>query len=169
MQDYSYLGDLTNSATGQKYQQGVEFDLNEWNTRWCVTPEFPGGTWAYFVCISSNGTPVFPYNIARTFFGTPTGNTTTLGETVTTNFLGGANTTLKLSQPSVSNHIVTLTWSATEGGTYRVESTPNFTTWTTNATGTNAVLNRATYSGAASGSNQFFRVTRTALATFDPN
>ena len=169
LEDNAYLGDLTNSATGSNFVLGVDFDLNEWNTRWCVTPEFPGGTWAYFVNISSNGAPVYPYNIARTFFGTPTGTTTTLGEAVTTNFLGGASAPMRFSQPVVSNNLVTLIWSATEGGTYRVESTPNFTTWTTNATGTNAVLNRASYSGPASGTTQVFRVTRAALATYDPN
>ena len=69
-----YLGDLG-------LTMGVDFDLNEWNARFCVTPEFPGGTWAYFVCISSNGAPVYPYNIGRQFYGTPTGaNVTTLTE-----------------------------------------------------------------------------------------
>ena len=162
LEDNDYLGDLgvlpgTNT-----------FDLDEFNGRWCVTPEFPGGIWAYFVNISSNGTPVFPYNVARTFFGTPTGNTTTLAETVTTNFLGGANSRLRLSPPVLSNNVVTLTWSAAEGGTYRVESTPNFTTWTTNTVATNAVLNRGSTSVMGNGSNQFFKVTRTALATYDP-
>jgi hypothetical protein len=30
----------------------VDFDLDEYNGRWCVTPEFPNGTYAYFVAIS---------------------------------------------------------------------------------------------------------------------
>ena len=169
LEDNAYLGDLFNPGTGSAFVLGVDFDLNEWNTRWCVTPEFPGGTWAYFVNISSNGTPVFPYNVARTFFGTPTGSATMLTETVTTNFLGGANSTLRLARPAVSNNVVTLTWSAAEGGIYRVESTPNFTTWTTNVTSTNATLNRGTTSVTGNGSNQFFKITRTALATYDPN
>ena len=62
MEDNDYLGDL-----GQT--QGVQFGLDEYNGRWCVTPEFPGGTYAYFVCISSNGAPVYPYNIGRAFYG----------------------------------------------------------------------------------------------------
>jgi len=169
LEDKAYLGDLTNSLTGQKYQQGVDFDLNEWNTRWCVTPEFPAGTWAYFTSIASNGTPVFPYNIGRTFFGNATGNTvTSFGETVTTNFVGGGNLTSTLAAPVVSNSIVTLSWSASEGGTYRVEATTNLTSWTTNASGLAAVLNQGTTTTAAT-TKQFFRVARTALATYDTN
>src|SRR6185295_14237560 len=55
LEDNVYLGDVTNSATSQPFRHGVDFDLNEWNVRWCVTPEFPNGTFAYFVCITSNG------------------------------------------------------------------------------------------------------------------
>ena len=58
MEDNDYLGD-------HGYVQGVDFDLEEYNGQWCVTPEFPNGTYAYFVSISSNGTPTFPYNIGR--------------------------------------------------------------------------------------------------------
>jgi hypothetical protein len=163
VEDNDYLGDLGRT-------QGVDFDLNEYNVRWCMTPEFPGGIWAYFVTITTNGAPAFPYNLGRSFFGTPSGSAVaSVSEAVTTNFVGGASAEMRFSKPVVSNNVVTLMWSATEGGTYRVESTPNFTTWTTNATGTNAVLNRANYSGPASGTNRFFRVTRTGLATYDPN
>jgi hypothetical protein len=170
LEDNSYLGDLTNSATGLLYQLGVDFDLNEWNTRWCVTPEFPSGTWAYFTCLTTNGLPAFPYNISRTFFGNPTGNNvTTLTEAVTTNFVGGANAALSLAAPVVSNNVVTLTWSATEGGTYRVEAAGSFDAWTTNAAGVVAVKNQGSLTTPNTGTNQFFRVTRTALAAYDTN
>lgn len=53
MEDNDYLGDL-----GQVL--GTDFDLNEYNVRFCVTPEYPEGTWAYFVCIEETGTPIFP-------------------------------------------------------------------------------------------------------------
>jgi len=161
MEDKDYLGDLG-------YTQGVDFDLNEWNTRWCVTPEFPSGTWAYFVAINADGSPAYPYNIGRSYFGTPTGGTTTLAETVTTNFLGGPNLAATLNKPAVNNGIVSLTWSATEGGTYRVECTTNFATWTTNATNIAATLNNGGYTNASTDSAKFYRVARTALATYDP-
>jgi len=162
MEDNDYLGDL-----GQT--QGVNFDLDEYNGRWCVTPEFPGGTYAYFVCISSNGTPVFPYNIGRSYYGSPTGAAvTTLAETVTTNFVGGPKLSATLNKPAVNNGTVTLTWSAIEGGTYRVESSTNLTSWTTNVTGIAAVLNTGSNTTASADSKKFYRVAMTGLATYDP-
>ena len=169
MEDSAYLGDLINPNTGSNYVQGVDFDLNEYNARYCVTPEFPTGTWAYFVCISSNGTPVFPYNIGRCFFGNPTGAAvTSITEAVTTNFLGGPNLAPVLSRPSMNNGTVTLTWSATEGGTYRVDSTTNFSGWSTFASGVPAVLDAASCTNASPDKAKFFRVARTSLATYDP-
>lgn len=169
MEDYAYLGDLTNSATGSNYQQGVDFDLNEYNVRWCVTPEFPDGTYAYFVSIETNGTPKYPNNIGRAFFATPSGSAqTSINEAVTTNFLAGTNAPLIVNPPVVANGVVTLTWSALEGGTYRVESSTNLTAWTTNATNVSAMLNAGSYNGSASSDAAFYRVARTALATYDP-
>jgi hypothetical protein len=163
VEDNDYLGDLGRAL-------GVDFDLDEYNGRWCVTPEFPGGTYAYFVAITTNGAPAFPYNLGRSFYGNPTGNTVaSIAEAVTTNFIGGANAELRLSKPVLSNTVVTLVWSATEGGTYRVESTSTFTNWTTNAQNISAAFNRGTFSGPAEASNHFFRITRTTLATYDTN
>ena len=162
MEDNDYLGDL-----GQT--QGVQFDLDEYNGRWCVTPEFPGGTYAYFVCISSNGAPVYPYNIGRAFYGSPTGAAvTTLAETVVTNFVGGPKLSPSLNKPSVNSGNVTLTWSAIEGGTYRVESSTHLTSWTTNVTGIAAALNTGSNTRASADSNKFYRVAMTTLATYDP-
>ena len=171
MEDYAYLGDLTNSLTGSNYQKGVDFDLDEYNGRWCYTPEFPGGTYAYFVSMSTNGTPVFPNNIGRAFYGNPTGSTTTIAETVTTNFLGGANLRESLNAPSRSVNNVVLTWSAVEGGTYRVEaennlSVSNWVAFNTN-TVSGTVTGTATETNGANNSMRFYRVARTALANYD--
>jgi hypothetical protein len=169
MEDNAYLGDLVNPDTGSNFVPGVDFDLNEYNARFCVTPEFPNGTWAYFVCINSNGTPVFPYNIGRSFFGNPTGaGVTSIGETVSTNFLGGPHQAPVLNNPAWNSGVVTLTWSALEGGTYRVESTTNLHTWATNATGVAAVLDATGYTNSSPENQKFFRVVQTALAPYDP-
>ncbi len=83
LEDHAYLGDL-----GKK--QGVDFDLDECNGRFCVTPEFPQGTYAYFVAIDAEGTPEFPYNIGRAFHGDPLGGKiASISEPVVTNFAGG--------------------------------------------------------------------------------
>jgi hypothetical protein len=169
MEDKAYLGDLTNSLTGSNYVQGVDFDLDEYNGRWCVTPEFPKGTYAYFVSMSTNGTPVFPYNIGRAFYGSPTGAVvTTISETVVTNYLVGPEAAPSLNPPTAKNGAVTLTWSAAEGGTYMVVSTTNLITWTTNSTIVAAVLNAASYTNNPTDDHHFYRVAQTALATYDP-
>lgn len=161
-EDNDYLGDLGKTA-------GVDFDLNEYNCRYCVTPEYPNGTYAYFVCITSNGLPTYPYNVGKQFVGSPTGATvTSITETVTTNFVGGADSALQLVKPVVSNSVVTLVWSATEGGTYRVESSTNLSSWTTNTSSVSAVRNSGSYSSTNAESRKFFRVARTALAGYDP-
>ncbi len=161
MEDNAYLGDLG-------YTQGTDFDLDEYNGRWCVTPDFPEGVYAYFVSVSSNGVPTFPYNIGRAFHGSPTGSAqTSINESVTTNFLGESNLAPKLKTLAAGSSVVTLTWSALEGGTYRVESTTDFSTWTTNATNIAAALNTGTYSNSVSGDASFYRVARTVLASYD--
>jgi len=167
MEDYAYLGDLTNSITGANYQKGTHFDLDEYNGRWCHTPEFPQGTYAYFVSISSNGTPVFPNNIGRAFYGNPTGSTTTVAESVATNFLGGANLREVMNPPAKLGSTVVLTWSAVEGGTYRVESSTNLTPWTTNATGIAAILNTGSNTNISTDPMRFYRVNRTGIANYD--
>ncbi len=51
-------------------------DLDSHNGRFCVTPEYPGGIYAYFVTIDASLTPVYPYTLGLTYYGTvPTGNT----------------------------------------------------------------------------------------------
>ena len=171
MEDNAYLGDLTNAATGTNYQQGVDFDLDEYNGRWCVTPEFPNGTYAYFVAINSNGVPVFPYDIGRAFYGDPVGGSvSTISESVVTNFLGNTNLTSTLNSPVVNNGTVTLTWSALEGGSYEVEATTNLadsSAWTVLASGVSPNQITGGYTNVSSLGGQFYRVGRTSVASFD--
>lgn len=173
MEDNDYLGDLG-------FTLGVDFDLNEYNARWCVTPEFPAGTWAYFVCISSNGAPVYPYNIGRQFFGSPTGNNvTTLTEAVVTNFSGGPKMPLTMATPAhtPANSGLTLTWSAIDGGTYVLEATTDLAAWApvaTNAPGalTNLPASLTTrgqfFNGAVATADQrFYRARLVSTNAFD--
>lgn len=169
IEDFDYLGDLGYTQGATNNPGNVIFDLDKYNGRYCVTPEFPEGTYAYFESIQADGTPFYPYHMGRWFYGSPTGGSTTISEAVTTNFVGGANAELRLETPVVSNSVVTLTWSATEGGTYRVEASGDLSTWTTNATGVAAVFNQGSATTSAASTNQFFRVTRTGLATYDTN
>lgn len=47
------------------YYGGAE-TLDQHNGRYCVTPEFPDGTWAYFVTTDSEGEPTFPFMVGLT-------------------------------------------------------------------------------------------------------
>ena len=166
MEDNDYLGDLG-------FTPGTNtFDLDEYNGRYCVTPEFPGGTYAYFVSISSNGTPTFPYNIGRAYRGSPVGGAATLTEAVTTNFVGGPNLREAMNAPSRSGNNVVLTWSAIEGGTYRVEAENNLSVLNWGSIATNTVSGGATGSTTETNgginSMRFYRIARTALASYDP-
>ncbi|MDF2449738.1 MAG: hypothetical protein K0R26_2242 [Bacteroidota bacterium] len=59
-------------------------DLDKYNGRTCVTPEYPQGTYAYFVTIDGAGTPQFPYYIGIEYYGTPDqANIIGLGQTAT--------------------------------------------------------------------------------------
>ncbi len=165
IEDYDYLGD-------RGYTQGVDFDLNEQNVRWCLTPEFPSGTWAYFTTIHADGTPAFPYTTGRQYFGTPSGGTTTISETVTTWFHGGPSLEEVATPPSVNTATgdVTLVWSAAEGGSYLVEASGDLSDWPDIAT--NVPANGPTASIVETGAantydRRFYRVSRTSLAPFD--
>src|SRR3984957_4706595 len=165
MEDNDFLGDHGIAPGTNTY------DLDEFNGRWCVTPEFPNGTYAYFVSINSNGTPVFPYNIGRGFYGSPVGGTvSSISEIVVTNFLGNTNLTSTINSPGVDSGTVTLSWSAIEGGSYQVEATTNLANssgWTilTSNISPNQIL--GAYTNVTALNQQFYRVGRTSVASFD--
>lgn len=46
-------------------------DLDQYNGRFCVTPEYPAGTYAYFVTVDATGAAAFPYYIGITYYGVP--------------------------------------------------------------------------------------------------
>lgn len=55
MQDYEYI-----SGSGT---------LDEYNGRFCVTPEYPSGIYAYFIATDASGNPDFPYVTTGYFYG----------------------------------------------------------------------------------------------------
>ncbi len=59
-------------------------DLDDHNGRFCVTPEYPSGTYAYFVTLDATGNPAYPFVIGPTYYGTvQSGNTGPGGSHVT--------------------------------------------------------------------------------------
>ncbi|MBX7247352.1 MAG: YHYH protein [Candidatus Sumerlaeaceae bacterium] len=63
-EDYDHLADLVSTQT---------YDLDRYNGRTCVTPEYPGGTYAYFVTVKADGTPAFPNMVGGQFYGVASG------------------------------------------------------------------------------------------------
>ena len=57
VEDYKYVDNLG--------------DLDKHNGRFCITPEYPDGVYAYFATMENNGDPVFPYIIGNTYKFTP--------------------------------------------------------------------------------------------------
>jgi hypothetical protein len=76
------------------------------NGRFCITPDYPSGIYAYFVTIDASLAPTYPFVLGPTYYGTvqtgntgPTGGHNTPSGTVTTYSptTGIANTNEKLS------------------------------------------------------------------------
>jgi hypothetical protein len=124
VEDYTYTGGGT---------------LDAYNGRYCVTPEYPGGTYAYFVCVDqSTGVSAYPYLIGPSFYGTPT----TFGATSATAGPGSAPTVTitTATEPTIyqilgSNNAITVYWNAPSsngnGTILNYEySIDNGTTWT---------------------------------------
>ena len=61
------LGDLVQDYI---YDSNVG-TLDAYNGKFSVTPDYPNGTYAYFMTEDSNGNPVYPYIIGPKFYGTP--------------------------------------------------------------------------------------------------
>ncbi len=135
IEDYEYL-----STSG---------DLDEYNGRYCVTPEYPSGTYAYFLTTDDSGNPAFPYLFASQYYGivstanigpmsgkatipgavtyvTPTPTVTLSASPTTISENGGTSTiTATLSAATTSAVTVTLAYSgtATSGSDYTALTT----------------------------------------------
>lgn len=74
-EDYQY--NPTSSATPDY--------LDEHNGRFCITPEYPSGTYAYFCTVDQNWNSAYPYVVGPTFYGNKVATTvTSITETTTT-------------------------------------------------------------------------------------
>jgi hypothetical protein len=83
-------------------------DLDARNGRYCVTPEYPNGTYAYFTTLNATKLPAFPYTFFGSYYGVvQAGNTgpgsghNTISESVTT-YVGTVNGIDERAQLSVT-------------------------------------------------------------------
>ena len=61
------LGSFNNDYT-YTHKSGT---LDQNNGRFCITPDFPKGTYAYFITIDSNQVPQYPYVLGENFYSLP--------------------------------------------------------------------------------------------------
>jgi hypothetical protein len=163
VEDYAFLGDLG-------YTQGTDFDLDIYNGRFCVTPEYPNGTYAYFTTIDATGAPAFPYALGRQFYGTPSGGqVTSVTETVTTYITAGPNTPITTTVTSSSSGTV-ITWVSIEGGHYTLQGSNDNSNWTSLVTGIASGGLTTSYtvqSSTSAGSYKYYRAILTSTDTYD--
>jgi hypothetical protein len=68
--------------------------LDEHNGRFCVTPEYPNGTYAYFCTVDANWNSAYPYAVGPTYYGIRNAQkVTSITEPVTT-YNGNPNAAL---------------------------------------------------------------------------
>lgn len=74
-EDYEYI---PTSASTPDY-------LDDHNGRFCVTPEYPAGTYCYFATVDANWNSAYPYLIGPTYYGVKSAaKVTSITETTTT-------------------------------------------------------------------------------------
>jgi hypothetical protein len=163
VEDFAFLGDLG-------YTQGKDFDLDLYNGRQCVTPEFPNGTYAYFVTIDADGNPAFPYVIGRQWYGVPRGGEARqVTEPVTVYRDAGPKSAIqtKITNGAGGRQVE---WTSIEGGRYKIEGSANGATWTTVAADVEGKGLATRYTVAANSpaaSYRSFRVTLVSTAPYD--
>ena len=66
--DATYFLGYFREDYGFTAQTGEDY-LDEHNGRFCVTPEYPNGTYAYFATVNSDWTSAYPYVVGPTYYG----------------------------------------------------------------------------------------------------
>ncbi len=73
---FSYVSSMKTCVLGSMCEDYVytagSGDLDAHNGRTCVTPEYPNGTYAYFITLDASLNPAYPFIIGSTFNGTAT-------------------------------------------------------------------------------------------------
>jgi hypothetical protein len=131
-EDNAFMGHLINPADVDWFHQGEDFDLDLHNGRCCKTPEFPNGTYAYFVTISDDaaGTPVFPYVLGWQYCGKQRGSENANTNGASTYFSAEHPRFNPVPLPAFSAGTVTLQWDGRQGATYRLRSSDDLQHWT---------------------------------------
>ena len=120
--------------------------------------------------VEENGTPVFPYNVGRNYYGTPSGGIVNRIPVATEKiFSGGPNKQHLAKSISSSSNVVTFSWDTVEGASYRGDARAGFKTWfrlCVNFTAGSTHM-KSSYNKPSSGADRFYRMIRTGVDNFD--
>jgi len=124
-------------------------DLDEHNGRFCVTPEYPGGTYAYFATVDADLNSAYPYFIGPTYhgvvatdnFGTPGPGNPATNVTVPGNVTTWTGTTGLAEQAAAPQLTV---WPNPTEGTVRLLLPVGTRTFTISAVTGQVVVRRST-------------------------
>jgi hypothetical protein len=82
------------------FQSSSSCDLDKFNGRFQITPEYPSGTYAYIATINSTGTAQYPFTIAPSFYYSTVASTSTsntISESTTTYFNYNSSSNVKMN------------------------------------------------------------------------
>lgn len=92
-------------------------DLDQYNGRFTVTPEFPSGTYAYYVTIDANGIPAFPFVIAGQYRGSVGSGFSSNGASSATTYFNAGTYATGSSTPAPATPALT-SWATTHSTSY---------------------------------------------------
>lgn len=96
-------------------------DLDEYNGRFCYTPEYPAGTYAYFIAVDDTNGAAYPYFIGNQFYGEPEDDNNNPMESIT--------------QPGTTDGCVGVISALEDFDTYSISVHPNPTRSSINISG----------------------------------
>lgn len=162
IEDFDFLGDLG-------FSHGVDFDLDLYNGRFCKTPDYPNGTYAYFISLDENGNSAFPYIVGRQWYGTLNGGrVNSITENVTLYQNAGPHATIYLKSIVMRSGAL-LRWNSVEGGHYRIEGAHKLNQWQVIETHVASQGLETTHTlSAANSKYRYYRVELIALDPYDP-
>ena len=79
--------------------------LDIFNGRYCVTPEYPNGTYAYFLTTDASNNPTYPYIVGPSFYGSTTIDST---NTQLTNIIPALGTLTPAFSSTITDYSVTV-------------------------------------------------------------
>ncbi len=84
---------------------GEEDYLDVHNSRFCITPEYPNGTYAYFATVDANWNSTYPYIVGPTFYGVSANRKVTTVSESTTVYTASPNA---ISESDLNNMNITV-------------------------------------------------------------